>query len=67
MKKTLPEYLQKQVERLRDSERGALEGALYTLADNEGLVKDALVELGFSDRNLHEICAALRLIVDGEP
>jgi len=43
-----------------------LESALCTLADFEGSVKKALVELGHSDHALHDMCDALRLIVDGE-
>jgi hypothetical protein len=47
--------------------RGArrLEHALCALADNEGPVADALVARGHSKQALHDVCDAIRLIVDG--
>lgn len=48
----------------RDAAR--LERALCTLADFEGSVKKALSEVGHSDHGLHDVCDAIRLIIDGD-
>lgn len=42
----------------------ALEKAMCALADHEGLVKDALADAGLPPSGIHDVCAALRRIVD---
>lgn len=58
------EYLAKYNLGKRDARK--LELALCAIADFEGSVKKALIELGHSDHVLHDMCDALRLIVDGD-
>lgn len=43
-----------------------LERALCTLADFEGVVKDALTDGGIGDHAVGEVCAAIRKIIDGD-
>lgn len=41
-----------------------LEAALCALADHESLVKEALADSGLQPNGLHDVCHALRRIVD---
>lgn len=54
--------------KVKAKDRKKLERALCTLADYEGEIKEALRDLGQggSDWDLHRVCDALRLLVDGE-
>lgn len=48
----------------RDAVR--LTRALCAMADLEGSLKQALRERGRSDHDLHAVCDAIRLIIDGD-
>jgi hypothetical protein len=60
----MPKGKQRIVEALEDDDREALERALCALVSFEGPVKDALAEIGRPTVALHDVCAALRHILD---
>lgn len=58
-----PEWLQQHGLKARDALR--LFRALCTLADYEGVIKRTLPKVDGDDRDHHNVCAALRYLVDG--
>lgn len=52
--------------KIKAKDRQKLERALCTLVDYEGEVKEALRESRGSDTDFHNICDALRRLVDEE-
>lgn len=52
--------------RLSAKERKRLERAMCAIVDNEGVIKDALTANGHTPYGVHDMCDALRLIVDGD-
>lgn len=59
-----PEWLKERGLRARDARR--LFNALSTLIDYEGTVSDALTATRHQSSAMHEVCDALRYLVDGE-